>query len=838
MAIAEFIKDYFRKRLEKSFCLVIYDPIGMYKNIVQKMEDDSCRVVDGSKSTILGREKAMDAWRKIAMNKGKQKHLVIYLPIKKPITDEERQQDPYQIFAIGGSEFPRDDGDTYQTLCHKTAPDLVAQIYELFKVGVPDFNTIDNLIIGRSNWPTLRTKLKVESATEILTAFLSPAVEQKKALEEDDTWIPEFNEFAKTTLGLNLKTKSHKWNKINEEIWRNVLFSEFVFDLPGELPSELKDVPCAPDVFKDLIYTVCENLRTSEKHQNIYMDIAGKVSAELQLAARMQNVEDFGERDTFSFEERAFLRAFVRASLAGDTEKAVSILNVRKQSIWVKHTSERQVLWTTADRALQLIVVVNDKSERFDSAAKTLASLFSFYCDELRQVDHLHRNLERAVTDAYGELDSLLDLVSTARKSYIQLIEVVQAEFIRLVQKEGWPVSGITRHTEVFEKFVSPWTKERKKTAYFLVDALRYELGAELEKELSSDFKTKLYAVSAQVPTITSIGMAALMPEANGNIELITEGDNLLPYIKGKKVEMPSDRLDYLRSHYGDRCYMIDLDDLLTKKPTKWPETVDLLIVKTRDIDSIAEVKPVETYRMFPDIIKKLIAGVKKLRGLKFEQAVVATDHGFMLFSEREAGDTVEKPSGNWIKVKDRCLLGSGSPNQGTIVFKRQEVGIKGNFENYAVPKTFASFVKGQLYYHAGLSLQECVLPVITVELSPGIEEKPRIIDLHLSYKGGATNVITTRRPMIEIALYQTEMFDEELEFQLEAYDKKKVIGEVGTSNYVNPATNLVKIRPGEAIKVPLKMDEDFQGSFEVRASDPVTGLHYATLKLKTDYMD
>jgi hypothetical protein len=54
----------------------------------------------------------------------------------------------------------------------------------------------------------------------------------------------------------------------------------------------------------------------------------------------------------------------------------------------------------------------------------------------------------------------------------------------------------------------------------------------------------------------------------------------------------------------------------------------------------------------------------------------------------------------------------------------------------------------------------------------------------------------------------------------------------------VSPATNLVKILPGEAIKVPLKMDDDFHGSFEVRATDPVTGVNYATLKLRTDYMD
>lgn len=838
MSIQDFIYDHLKKRLEKLIALVVYDPDERYKGVVSSLASNDCEVIDGTESTIIGREQALDRWRRLMDDQKEQKHLVVYLPIRKPKTDEERQQDSYQIFAIGGGEFPRDDGDEYQALCHKATPEFVGQIDELFKAGVPDFETINSLIEGKANWPKLRTILKVESAAEILVAFLSPMAAQKDVLETGNAWIPEFNDFAATGLGLTLKTKSQKWSKISEEVWRYVLFSEFALNLPGELPSELKGVPRASTTFRDLIYTICETLRTSEKHQQVYMDMGNKVASELQLAERMRDIDEFGERDTFSFEERTFLRAFVQAALAGDTGKAASVMQARKNSIWVRHTSERQVLWTTAERALQLIVGVDDIRGNLGDGAKTLSDLFTFYCDRMRQVDRLYRDLERAVTDTYGELDSVGDLVDVARKQYLELVEEVQAEFIDLVRREGWPVGGQVRNTEVFEKFVGPWVQERKKTAYFMVDALRYELGAELEKELSSEFKTELRAVCAQVPTITSVGMAALMPYADGNIRLVKEGVNLVPLVKDQKVVLPTDRFEYMRGLYGDRCHMIGLHALLTKKSPKWPETVDFLIVRTTDIDSIGEIKPVETYRVFPETIRKLIAGVKKLRKMGFERAIIATDHGFMLFSEREAGNAVEKPSGDWMTVKDRCLLGSGSPNAGTVVFEREDVGIQGDFANYAVPRTFATFVKGRLYFHGGLSLQECVLPVISIDLLARAEEKPRPVDLHLLYKAGSTDRITTRRPMIQIAVYQTGLFEEELEFQLEAYDKKKIVGEVGTSNHVNPATNLVKIRPGERIKVPLKMDDDFHGSFEVRATDPVTGVNYATLKLRTDYMD
>ena len=92
---------------------------------------------------------------------------------------------------------------------------------------------------------------------------------------------------------------------------------------------------------------------------------------------------------------------------------------------------------------------------------------------------------------------------------------------------------------------------------------------------------------------------------------------------------------------------------------------------------------------------------------------------------------------------------------------------------------------------------------------------------------------------MIELSLYKTGLFQAEaIEFQLEARSKNKVVGEAGTCDSLNPATNLITMRPGDAIKVPLRMDEDFQGAFEVRATDPATGIHYGTLKLKTNYMD
>jgi len=371
-----------------------------------------------------------------------------------------------------------------------------------------------------------------------------------------------------------------------------------------------------------------------------------------------------------------------------------------------------------------------------------------------------------------------------------------------------------------------------------MVDALRYELAVELESELSASLKSEIYPVCAHLPAMTSVGMAALMPGADGQVILIREKDKLIPQVRGHKVLVPKDRLQYLQTYYGDRVHMRDLDELVSKPKIRFPDTTQLLVIKTTDIDQFGEKSPLEARRMIPRLIQKIIAGINHVKKREFQHAVIATDHGFILFDDQQAGDNVPKPMGDWSLIKSRCLMGEGSVAENVMVFSQSDVGIQGDFKDYAVPRTFGTFVKGNPYAHEGLSLQECVLPVISIDFAKDSADRMNTeIDINLSYKGGSTNKITTRRPMIEVSMF-TAMFDEIIEFQLEATAGKDVVGEVAASPHVNAATNIVAIKPGQAIKVPLKMEDEFHGSFVVKAVDPMTGFNYAALKLKTDYLD
>lgn len=849
MTIGQFIQTTLRERVDRAGALVVYDPAQRYRQLVRAMEGKQLIVLDAGESFIEAQENAVECWAALGRPGGGDKRLVVYVPMARPETPEERCQDPFSGIAAGSDWFPRSDDDGFQSLCEKAKPEQREKIRELFANGAPDLATID-AVDGGNHWPQLQTVLGAESTTEILTALLVPTAEQQEKLKGNDGWLTEAKALLEAQLGFTPKTKSKKWDGLADELWRFVLFSEFAHDLPGGLPDSLAGIPHAKAEAAGLVHRVCDTLR-EEKHHAAYIARADRVSHELGLAERMRETAELGKRDTFAFEERSFLRHYVTALLAGEWEKATQIAEQRKESVWVKHT-ERGLLWTVAERARELLVEANCLGRDLATAGKTTGELVGYYAGRSYRLDQAHRELERAVVDACGESDGVEELVEAARERFLAVAEAQQRRFIDAVAKEGWPAAGRWRATQVFDKCVAPGLETRgNRAAVFFVDALRYELGAALERQLGETYACRLHAVCAQLPTVTAVGMAALMPKADGNLFLKRAGDELIPTVGEKPVRTPAERFARVQEFYGDRAAMMDLDELLAqkaggKKKAEALAGIELLLVKTTDIDEQGEIDAGSVCMMLPHVLAKLIAAVGKLKKLGFHRAVFATDHGFVLRPDLAAGDVVGKPAGDWVQVKDRCMLGSGSSTPETVQFAKEQVGIRGEIESYLVPRMLGTFNKRHPYFHEGLSLPEAVIPIIEVELGNEAAEPQAALEVQLRYRGEAQGTVTTRRPVLDVSVFgadgQEQLFDSTVSFRLEARakagDKSEAVGEAASCEYVEAATGVVKLKAGQAVKIPLRIAEDFNGALEVRAVDAETGLSYgAPLKLKVDIL-
>ncbi|XOV89808.1 MAG: PglZ domain-containing protein [Pseudomonadota bacterium] len=838
MSIQRFIQDQVLKpRLEKRQVMVMYDPDRRYRDVCLELATDKRIVVDASESSITSRAAAIAALGEIGNHEIEE--LLVYVPVARPLEDEAKQQDPFALYGACGDVFPNGDGDNYMSLCLKAKPDHATQVRNVFaQDSNPGFAVID-AIGGGIGWPNLRALLKAESTPDILFALLVPSEQQQVAMKASDAWVTEAKALLQASIGLSLKTRGKTWSAIGDELWRYLLFSEFAFDLPEELPLALQDVPHASPVARPLVDDMCERLRNDRRTQNVYIERAEAIEAELDLPSICTQLTDLGERDTFPFEERTFLQRAIEALARDDTDSVKAILARHAQSVWTGK-GENQAQWDLVRAAFALIESCQDNDRILSDYARSLESLIDFYVSQLREIDRLHREFEQAVSD-YDWQDtqgSMQPVQQQARKQYGKLIEKVQVAFTKHLQQTGWPIVGRLANGDVFDQLVAPKLQQsRTKVAYMMVDALRYELGVELGKRLAEDGKVEVKPALAQLPSITPVGMASLLPGASSGLRLVKNESGYIPFIDDQPVANVGQRMEILRKRYGQRFQEGRLEEYVRNR-FEIEDDVELLVLRSVEIDSHFENHPDTAPTEIINALKRIRVAVHKLKAAGFHEVVIATDHGFFMNTHAGAGDTCSKLPGDWLSEHQRCLLGEGSSDSHHYMLSAEKAGIRGDFASIAGPLTMAPYRSGMLYYHGGASLQECVVPVITLKLNapePAPLEKATVI---LNYKNGAKR-ITTRLPAIEISLESQDMFsvDSDFEILLEAHNKKgEVVGEAKPGGAVNPATGTITLQPGDHLQVILKMQVEFEGKFKIKALNPTTMAAFCQLDMETDY--
>lgn len=819
--------------------MVVYDPDGRYQDLCSSLEDDRVRIVDTSESSIASRLAAIEALQAVGNSKGNLDAVLVYVPRRRSATDEEKQVDPFSIYAEAGAVFPRDDGDDYLSLCLRAKPDHSTDVRRVFAntPSGPAFSVVDN-IGGGASWPQLRAALKVESGREILEALLGPTERQAEALKTQEGWSSEAREFLSATLGMSVKTRGKTWNAIADELWRFVLFSEFVFDLPVELPETLLGVPHAVAEAKPIIGDVCERLRTNPSTRGSYIERAEQIEIELALESRCKTIEDLGSKDTFPFEERTFLRRAIKGLIGNDLDIARETIAAHGSSVWIGR-GESQFQWELVRASFALVESCDDNERLLAGHAKSQSDLIDFYVSGLRETDRLQREFEQALSDFLDPHDLLSEVIEYTRSKYRRLFEKVQGAFVKHLETAGWPPQGRLANAEVYDTHVAGKLKETgRRVAYILVDALRYELGVALEKRLSDDGPVELHAAIAQLPTITPVGMASLLPGARDGLTLTSEAGKLVPRIGDNAVTNVSQRMDLLRKRFGDRFDEMPLSSFVKGKP-RLAKAVDLLVLRSTEIDSQLESNPETTLTLIPNTLKLIRVALHKLRGLGFQDAIIASDHGFFLNGQASDGDVCTKPQGNWVvNAHDRAFLGIGNTDSHSVVLDAAKLGVRGDFAQIALPRSMAPYKAGHLYFHGGASLAEAVVPVLIARLDIKEISEAGSFSVELSYKRGAKR-ITTRVPVVDLTVSSDDMFtqDVDIEVLLEAQDGGgEVVGEPRPGGDVNPATRTITLRPGETKQITMRMEPEFEGKFKLKASDPVTMAAHASLDLETDY--
>ena len=837
--ITTFIKqEVLIPRLKLYEVLVVYDPEHRYRELCLELASEKYQVIDATESSITSRFKAQSALVELGMQTPDIKGILVYVPSKPPITDEEKQRDPFAVYGVVGALFPEGDGDEFLSVCLKARPDHVTEIRQVFASNPkPSFDVIDAIGVGAS-WPNLQTLLNAESARSIIFALLAPNELQKTALNSQKSWISECAGLFQSYLGFTLKTKLKTWEAISDKLWRFLLFSEFVYDLPGDPPAALGAVPCGPQEARVLVFDLCDQLRNDIRTQAIYAEMAKAIENALNLPVLCTDIDDFGERDTFPFEERACFTQAVVAIKQGDTQVLNRVFQRHEASLWAK-LSDNPAQWTLLGSATKLSQVCDEVARQLSAYNHELSQIIEFYVTQVCEVDRLQREFEQSAADLLEIGGAVDEVIRMVRVTYRKLMEKLQAAFLSQIEKSGWPVLGRLSTVEIFDTLITPKLRESgRRVAFIQIDALRYELGLELSKQLAEFGQVDLSYACASIPTITTIGMASLLPGAGKELSLLRKEDNILPAMGDQLISTVGQRMDVFRKIYGTRFEEKSLGDFV-KGRTKIESRVELLVLRSNDMDNDFESNPEAAPGLISRTLQKVRLAVAKLRDQGFADVIIGTDHGFFLNTNLEPGDICTKPSGKWINIHERTLLGDGVGDPANLVLPAMMLGIKGDINQVAVPRALVSYRAGLTYFHGGLSLQEAIVPVLSLKIKASQISPSSKMNVVMSYKQGAKK-ITTRRPVIELIASSDELFPLETDVLIEAYDLQgNVVGEVKLAGTVNPTTGIITLKPGDpTIQVTMRMADDYEGKFIIKALDPNTQAALGNpLELETDYM-
>ena len=619
------------------------------------------------------------------------------------------------------------------------------------------------------------------------------------------------------TFGIDFSAYQADLQALRAQLSRFILGNELRETVRGDLPEILIDFP-EPEkkTNRESALRVGQQWRQRTDLAESYIATSEKVEVEFALGNIAWSVENLQICHTFPRLETQ-LQTFLEESLIEDPEdETIEIVNTRREGFWATHKPEIKLRWEIIAHAGNVLMGSKQLKTALKSNKHSATKLLENYttADEpWFKLDTNFRYLDRDFH--YFDLeetihDSLVRLVAKARNEYNQAIDQLATKFLHAFEATGFELPGVLHQVEIFHDFVDPSTQEGP-TAYFLVDALRFEMARELQEQFIEEWDTVINSALATPPAITEIGMAALMPGAEKGLTIVSAGaSKLAAIVTGETLKNRADRVKLLQNQDNLSVEVVRLDQiapLKTKKLRNNLKNAQLIVVTATDeIDRFWESNPHMARRMQDDVFSQLQRGIRVLFGIGVKRVIISADHGYLAGDQLLPGQGIDSPGGQTTDLHRRVWIGKGGMQiPGTLRKPLSAFGLGGDFE-LVTPYNLACFKTpggSTEYFHGGLSLQELVVPVLVV--TPGKEpmfDQERIFAWEI--KPGSQK-ITSLFFSVNIGGVSQALFQEAPSVRVELREGSKIISQPVSSSYgFNPVTRdvVLEFDPTETSKM------------------------------------
>ncbi|MFQ5342370.1 MAG: PglZ domain-containing protein [Anaerolineae bacterium] len=744
--VTETLINCLRKQVEVHGTVVWYDPKQDYLDLAESLAPETVagaavHCYDPERGFIWLRRELEPLWEKrtapprliicVPLSQAETHHALIEFEVAGVVV-QPGQQPPEQNTALAtiarqalATVFPP--ARLAEIVAQVKAGQLsLAELDQMAEKGIVELTGVVAVVFGSDNIDEIALRFLASSE-------LDATIETRQALGSLAGLLAR-------ALGVDLPADQGP-AALRAQLARQVLLTDFIEALGDSVPQALRTFPVAPSaVARQAAVNLAQAWRQRRDLAESYVHWAGRIQTEIGLGPLDLDLAVLARAETFAGGE-VQLQAEVEKALAHrPSERLVELAVARCEGFWSTQKPEIKTRWEVISDAGQVLV----EAARVESALKGKAwpagSLLSNYvhgdapwCTLDAAQRHLERDYHRFDLDPQQH-DSLIQLVARARQRYAAVSNDLAERFTRAYATDkfelpiasvpaGSPDPAVMIQTDIYREVVAPASKNGP-VAYILVDALRFEMAREALSILEAAWSHELMPALATPPTITEIGMAALLPGAENGLTVVSAGGSkLAAIVAGKTLKTRQERLDHFRTAVDGPVAVARLDqlaplsDIHLSKALKSAEVV--LITATEQIDTLCETNPSLARRMLDDVLNQLRRGIKSLFGLGVQTVIITADHGYLFGEKLTSGQGIDAPGGDTTTLKRRVWVGRGGAGAPEAVLRRplSAFGIGGDLE-IATPWNLSCFkVPGGStdYFHGGLSLPELVIPVLVV---------------------------------------------------------------------------------------------------------------------------
>jgi uncharacterized protein (TIGR02687 family) len=508
--------------------------------------------------------------------------------------------------------------------------------------------------------------------------------------------------------------------------------------------------------------------KDSRKHGSVFQALSNDYSALLDVESDL-NTRDF--RDVIDMDYYRLIDQKIIVDLVKEVEQRTlsegeitKYCRERRQGHWY---GDFKHLYTAIEVASEFLTKLDAVQLNMISSSEAVHG----YVRHWFKIDQLYRKFIHALKIS-GQMTLLSSLVDTIESLYTnRFLSPLATQWQGQVDiMDSWSVPDVTPQRQFYDRWVKPYTKRGNKVCVIISDAFRYEAGDEMMSRINREnkYQASLDHLLSALPSYTQLGMASLLP-SNGGEFSISEKDASVS-IGGISTQGTANRDKLIKAALGDNACAQQAKSILDMTQSEGRELFknnDVIYIYHNRIDHAGDKMQSEgeafdaTERTFED----LMTLVKKLTAYNASNILITADHGF-IYQNRplEESDFLAAEVQGDVHYRDRrFLLGKQlSVPDSVKVFSPGQLGLAGDV-HAAIPKGIQRLRlsgSGSRFVHGGATLQEVIVPVISIN-------KKRLDDVatvEVDLLRGGTNIISAGQ--LSVTLYQLEPVSDKLKLR------------------------------------------------------------------------